>query len=75
MQVRLYEVSPTGQTQPKAMYSHEGPVLDICWSKVGLIQFASSYAGLNSGFFWTLTYRTAANSSQLAQTKLLARSI
>lgn len=33
-QVRLYEVNSQGQSQPKAMYSHEAPVLDLCWSKV-----------------------------------------
>lgn len=31
-QVRIYEVGPSGQTQGKAMYSHEGPVLDVCWN-------------------------------------------
>ena|SRR5258708_37417413 len=31
-QVRIYEVGPSGQTQGKAMYRHEGPVLDICWN-------------------------------------------
>jgi len=33
--VRIYEVAPNGQTQGKAMYAHEGPVLDICWTKDG----------------------------------------
>ncbi|KAG9049136.1 hypothetical protein FS837_011055 [Tulasnella sp. UAMH 9824] len=33
--VRIYEISQTGQSQGKAMYSHEGPVLDVCWSKDG----------------------------------------
>lgn len=32
-QVRLYEVGPNGQTQGKAMYSHQGPVLSLCWNK------------------------------------------
>ena len=31
-QVRIYEVGPSGQTQGKAMYPHEGPVLDVCWN-------------------------------------------
>ena len=31
-QVRIYEVGPSGQTQGKAMYTHEGPVLDLCWN-------------------------------------------
>lgn len=34
-EVRLYEVNAQGQAVGKAAYSHEGPVLDVCWSKVG----------------------------------------
>ena len=37
MQVRLYEVGAGGQTQGKAMYGHQGPVLSVCWNKVGPI--------------------------------------
>jgi len=33
--VRIYEVLPSGQTQGKAMFQHQGPVLDICWNKEG----------------------------------------
>ncbi|KAI0346068.1 WD40 repeat-like protein [Trametopsis cervina] len=33
--VYVYEVSANGQTQPKAMYSHQGPVLSVCWNKDG----------------------------------------
>ncbi|PPR03085.1 hypothetical protein CVT24_012398 [Panaeolus cyanescens] len=33
--VRIYEVGPNGQTQGKAMYQHQGPVLDVCWNKEG----------------------------------------
>lgn len=33
--VRVYGVEPNGTTSPKAMYSHEGPVLDVIWSKDG----------------------------------------
>lgn len=33
-QVRVYGVESNGSTAPKAMYSHEGPVLDVTWSKV-----------------------------------------
>jgi len=40
-EVRLYGVSPTGQTSPTAMYTHEGPVLDICWSKDGSKLFSA----------------------------------
>ncbi|KAF7985646.1 hypothetical protein HWV62_2165 [Athelia sp. TMB] len=33
--VRLYEVGANGQSQGKAMYAHEGPVLSVCWNKEG----------------------------------------
>jgi len=33
--VRVYEVGANGQTQGKAMYSHQGPVLSVCWNKEG----------------------------------------
>ncbi|KAH7928359.1 WD40 repeat-like protein [Leucogyrophana mollusca] len=33
--VRLYEVGQAGQTQGKAMYTHQGPVLSVCWNKDG----------------------------------------
>ncbi|KJA26258.1 hypothetical protein HYPSUDRAFT_36528 [Hypholoma sublateritium FD-334 SS-4] len=33
--VRIYEVGANGQTQGKAMYQHQGPVLDVCWNKDG----------------------------------------
>ena len=33
--VRIYEIDGNGQSQGKAMFEHEGPVLSCCWSKVG----------------------------------------
>ncbi|OSX57656.1 hypothetical protein POSPLADRAFT_1174191 [Postia placenta MAD-698-R-SB12] len=33
--VRIYEVGQNGQTQGKAMYAHQGPVLSVCWNKDG----------------------------------------
>ncbi|KAL9938781.1 hypothetical protein V8E36_002500 [Tilletia maclaganii] len=33
--VRVYEVQQDGSSVPKAMYAHEGPVLDVTWSKDG----------------------------------------
>lgn len=32
--MRLYDVNSQGQNQGKAMYSHQGPVLDLTWSAV-----------------------------------------
>lgn len=33
--VRIYEISPTGQTQGRALYQHDGPVFSSQWSKDG----------------------------------------
>lgn len=42
-EIRLYDVSPAnGQSSPKAMYKHDGPVLDLCWSKDGSKLFSAS---------------------------------
>jgi len=40
-EVRLYDVGSNGETRPKAMYKHDGPVLDICWSKDGSRLFSA----------------------------------
>ncbi|MCJ1437325.1 RNA export factor gle2 [Xylographa pallens] len=34
-QVRIYEISATGESKPQAKIDHEGPVLTCCWSKDG----------------------------------------
>lgn len=34
-QVRIYDINQqNGQSVGKAMYQHQGPVLDVCWNKV-----------------------------------------
>ena len=33
-QVRIYEISATGESKPQAKIDHEGPALTCCWSKV-----------------------------------------
>ncbi|KIY43860.1 WD40 repeat-like protein [Fistulina hepatica ATCC 64428] len=38
--VRIYEVAANGQTQGKAMYNHDAPVLGVCWSKDGTKVFS-----------------------------------
>ncbi|CAA7270557.1 unnamed protein product [Cyclocybe aegerita] len=40
--VRIYEVASNAQSQGKVMYSHQGPVLDVCWSTDGTKVFSSS---------------------------------
>lgn len=40
--VRIYEVGAGGQTQGKAMYQHQGPVLDVCWNKVWDLLFITN---------------------------------
>ena len=32
--VRIYEIDAQGQSQGKALFEHEGPVLSCAWSKV-----------------------------------------
>ena len=32
--VRIYEINEQGQSQGKALFEHEGPVLNCCWSPV-----------------------------------------
>jgi mRNA export factor len=32
--VRIYEIDERGNSQGKAMFKHEGPVLSVCWNKV-----------------------------------------
>lgn len=34
--VRIYEVAANGESKGIAMFEHEGPVLDVCWSPVSL---------------------------------------
>ncbi|KZS92712.1 Poly(A)+ RNA export protein [Sistotremastrum niveocremeum HHB9708] len=34
-EIRIYEVGQNGQSQGKAAYSHEQPVLGVCWNKDG----------------------------------------
>lgn len=33
--VRIYEISPTGQSEGKAILNADAPVLNCCWSPVG----------------------------------------
>jgi mRNA export factor len=34
--VRIYEIDGSGNTQGKALFEHEGPVLSTCWSPVSM---------------------------------------
>lgn len=31
-EIRLYEISQQGTSQPKALYTHQAPILDLLWS-------------------------------------------
>ncbi|KAF7327582.1 Poly + rna export protein [Mycena kentingensis (nom. inval.)] len=33
--VRIYEIGPSGESQGKAMFEHQGPALSVCWNKEG----------------------------------------
>ncbi|PSK34972.1 hypothetical protein B9Z65_1555 [Elsinoe australis] len=39
--VRIYEIDASGNSQGKAMFEHEGPVLNTCWSKDGTKVFGA----------------------------------
>ncbi|KAH9902857.1 Poly(A)+ RNA export protein [Cubamyces lactineus] len=60
--VRIYEVGANGQTQGKAMYGHQGPVLNVCWNKDGS-KILSGGAD-NAGRMFDVT---TGQSSQVAQ--------
>lgn len=49
LQVRIYEIGPQGQSQGKAMYQHQGPVLDVCWNKVRASKWLSNVLSTFSG--------------------------
>jgi mRNA export factor len=34
--VRIYEINDQGQSEGKALFEHEAPVLNCCWSPVSL---------------------------------------
>ncbi len=40
--VRIYEINGQGQSEGKALFEHEGPVLSCCWSKVCLVKLVLS---------------------------------
>lgn len=47
--VRIYEVNPQGgQTQGKAMYQHQGPVLGVCWNKVSLLYLKAGFCAITN---------------------------
>lgn len=37
--VRIYEINAQGQSEGKALFEHEAPVLNCCWSPVSLFFF------------------------------------
>jgi WD40 repeat protein len=55
LQVRIYEVNEQRQSQGKAAYAHDAPILDVCWSRDGSKVFsggvdkAAKLFDLNSG--------------------------
>ncbi len=44
--VRIYEINAQGGSEGKAVFDHEGPVLDCCWSKVCVYDFGFLIRGL-----------------------------
>ena len=62
-QVRIYEISATGESKPQAKIDHEGPVLTCCWSKAR-VALSPKFSFTNNAF-----YRMAPKSSAPVQTK------
>lgn len=48
--VRIYEIDAQGQGKGVAMFEHEGPVLDTCWSNVGITR-AENIGSLTDGCY------------------------
>ena len=68
-QVRIYEISATGESKPQAKIDHEGPVLTCCWSKARVIYLTTTSVVANN------LYRMALKSLAPVQTKQHACSI
>lgn len=32
--VRIYEIAPSGASEGKALFEHNAPVLNVCWTRV-----------------------------------------
>lgn len=68
--VRIYEINDQGQSEGKALFEHEAPVLNCCWSPVSfriLLCFPVAYN--------IYSIRTAQKSLVQVQTRRLACSI
>jgi mRNA export factor len=66
--VRIYEINDQGQSEGKALFEHEAPVLNCCWSPVSLFSLACISLTKLTSFF----LRTEPRSSVPVPTKLLA---
>ncbi|ELU37574.1 Poly(A)+ RNA export protein [Rhizoctonia solani AG-1 IA] len=56
--VRLYEIGPQGQSQGKAMFKHDGPVLSVCWNKEGNKVFSGGMDKVTARMFDVQTGQT-----------------
>jgi mRNA export factor len=41
--VRIYEINEQGQSEGKAFFEHEGPVLNCCWSPVSRLEDSEAF--------------------------------
>ena len=49
--VRIYEINDQGQSEGKALFEHEAPVLSCCWAPVSLVNHrAASFLKLTDLF-------------------------
>lgn len=61
--VRIYEIDSNGNTQGKALFEHEGPVLSTCWSPVRHKRTCQRY------YHTDFAYRMDQRSSAVVQTR------
>ena len=73
--VRIYEINEQGQSEGKALFEHEGPVLSCCWSPVRSSLHAFGIENDLQAYQILGSFRTEQRWSVLVPTKLLVCSI
>jgi WD40 repeat protein len=68
--VRIYEINEQGQSEGKALFEHEAPVLNCCWSPVKILLLVMCF--LFDLLIFVVLARMERKLSELAPTKLHA---
>ena|SRR5438034_10841624 len=68
--VRIYEINEQGMSEGKAIFEHEAPVLNCCWSPVSIraLDFMA-FVGMHKLTYLSSRSRTVPKLSELALTK------